>query len=1230
MSTVATRVPSIPAVTPSNMQEVARSIKGLLDVREGRIGDPLDAHVTYRALIAAGLARASLSLGGGGTSVVEPPSGVDDGDYDPVVDLTPPPAPENLLVTAGLTVLQVKFDLWTYPNHAYAEVWRSATNVQGNAVMIGTTLSQFYADAIGATGVAYYYWVRFISQANVAGPFNAVDGTLAQTGKIGNVDLGPLIIEAGNLASGAVTATKIADGAIGSTKFANGIEPVSVVAALPSPTGYAGPKTVLLTTDGKLYRYVGGVWTAAVPAADVAGQLTDSQIASIGAAKLTGTIASTQISDDAITTPKLAANAVTANEIAAGSILASKMTLTDTSNVYPDYDMVDQSFYSGDPFTLSGTSSAVCGRQILTITADAAQRDVRSGAIQLEASTDYRIDLQCALNAVGTGVAEVYIELYSMTSAGTLTLLRTLLVLSRTDTNTLVLGGIDFVTASTERRAKLLFRRGAGGATTSRYGGVVIRRRANASLIVDGSITALKVAADAITADAIAANAITAGKIAAGAISADQIAAGAITTDKLLVTGRGAALNDDPACSDISAWAPTVPANASVVALTDGNIGNTALRGASGVHVYSRAFPVSTAKKYRVRAVARKSSTATGTFYLRMYCYDAAGTQLSFASGVEAQALTTAWATFKSADLTPPAGTVTAKVTVVLNYNTATGYHEAQDVRCEECVGADLIVDGAIIATKLAANSIAVGTAAIQNGAIVNAMMGNAAIDTAEIADAAIVTAHIGDAQITNAKIIALDAAKITTGFLSAARIAANSITASLIDSRGLSIKDASGNIILAAGSPLAAANITPSSGWLNSGISISSGGVLSGAGGGTVTIGGLGYTGDLNATQDITFVTQGAGTMTVAGNSLTKATGTGAWDTQAYSKEAYVGGAAVSFAIGAASKAFMLGLNADPAADANYTGIDFAWYVKNDNTLEVREAGAVVDIGSPAYAVGDILAITYDGAKVRYYRNGTLEQTTTTTANKKLYVDSSFNTVGGKADNVKFTYYGNPSAVSPTNPITGANASTFIASAAIGWAEIGDLDIATTGAVHSGQTAYNTGVGFWVGYSGGVPKLSIGDPSGNSLVWNGSQLIITTDSTNLVSTGVKAPRVFVSATGLGGNNGIAGAEFWADGNIKKKINGTVSSYTAWYSPITSAIGSSYWIRFSKLSQSGGSLSASLGSWLSMGSTNFVTLSTTGVNAEYTASIFFEISTTSGGTNIVASGQVDLFASREP
>ena len=80
-----------------------------------------------------------------------------------------------------------------------------------------------------------------------------------------------------------------------------------IVSTLPSADLFKG-RVVLLTTDDKLYRYTGSAWTAAVPAVDI-----------------TGTITETQIGTDAITTPKIAANAVTAAEIAANTITAAEI-----------------------------------------------------------------------------------------------------------------------------------------------------------------------------------------------------------------------------------------------------------------------------------------------------------------------------------------------------------------------------------------------------------------------------------------------------------------------------------------------------------------------------------------------------------------------------------------------------------------------------------------------------------------------------------------------------------------------------------------------------------------------------------------------------------------------------------------------------------------------------------------------------------------------------------------
>ena len=174
-----TKVPSLPAVTKDNVGEFAQAVKQILDVREGKLGDPLDANVTYRDLIKVGALTLRPGWSGRTGNPVMPPWVSPDG-YDPTTDLTPPPRPENFTATGLFALVQLQWDAPKNRNHAYAEIWRSNTNVLGNAVMIGTSTSRFFVDSLGANA-SRYYWVRFVSQANVSGPYNDDDGTLGQT-----------------------------------------------------------------------------------------------------------------------------------------------------------------------------------------------------------------------------------------------------------------------------------------------------------------------------------------------------------------------------------------------------------------------------------------------------------------------------------------------------------------------------------------------------------------------------------------------------------------------------------------------------------------------------------------------------------------------------------------------------------------------------------------------------------------------------------------------------------------------------------------------------------------------------------------------------------------------------------------------------------------------------------------------------------------------------------------
>ena len=215
-------------------------------------------------------------------------------------DTTAPSAPTSLTATGTYKAIIVT---WTNPTDSdlkEIEIHRSDTS-SGTYSKIAVVTGESFTDQVLTFGTTKYYKAKAVDfSGNVSGFSNADDGTTT-------------FVDTGEFSSGV------------ESLFANAnVKQVDVVTSLPTAGDYTG-QVVFLTTDNQLYRWTGTAWTAAVPAVEVTGQLTDSQLAAIAAAKLTGQITTTQITDDAITTAKIGAGAVSANEIAAGSIVSEKI-----------------------------------------------------------------------------------------------------------------------------------------------------------------------------------------------------------------------------------------------------------------------------------------------------------------------------------------------------------------------------------------------------------------------------------------------------------------------------------------------------------------------------------------------------------------------------------------------------------------------------------------------------------------------------------------------------------------------------------------------------------------------------------------------------------------------------------------------------------------------------------------------------------------------------------------
>lgn len=92
-----------------------------------------------------------------------------------------PPKLTGLTASGAMDNIFLSWTAPTYSKFNYAEIYRSSTNDIGTATKIGFTNAALYADAVGS-GASYYYWIRGVSLALIAGEFNAAAGTLGATG----------------------------------------------------------------------------------------------------------------------------------------------------------------------------------------------------------------------------------------------------------------------------------------------------------------------------------------------------------------------------------------------------------------------------------------------------------------------------------------------------------------------------------------------------------------------------------------------------------------------------------------------------------------------------------------------------------------------------------------------------------------------------------------------------------------------------------------------------------------------------------------------------------------------------------------------------------------------------------------------------------------------------------------------------------------------------------------
>lgn len=155
-------LPSIVSALPNDLRNFLQRVKETLD--GAMTGN--DRFVTVNDLV------------NGNVATIDRYGNITSGNLS--FDYTPPPAPTNLVAAGALTTIMLQWDDPLYANLAHAEIWRASVDNQGLAVLIGTSSGVLYSDPVDAQS-SHYYWVRFISKANLPGAFNAISGVHGTT-----------------------------------------------------------------------------------------------------------------------------------------------------------------------------------------------------------------------------------------------------------------------------------------------------------------------------------------------------------------------------------------------------------------------------------------------------------------------------------------------------------------------------------------------------------------------------------------------------------------------------------------------------------------------------------------------------------------------------------------------------------------------------------------------------------------------------------------------------------------------------------------------------------------------------------------------------------------------------------------------------------------------------------------------------------------------------------------
>lgn len=327
----------------------------------------------------------------------------------------------------------------------------------------------------------------------------------------------------------------------------------------------------------------------------------------------------------------------------------------------------------------------------------------------------------------------------------------------------------------------------AGAITQLKIASGAVGNAQLAALAVD----AAKLATNAVTTTKIADDAITTPKLVANAVVADKVAAGAITVQKLLVANlenafAGAEVETTSPFVSLSARATWATISTSPSGKPTAMRINGAAAGGNTAFNYPPKLAVTPGEEYYLEFYVRRDSAwdgSSGNSKLRIG--DQNNSLLAgYAYGATDLASNT-WVK-RTAVFTVASGVTELNVTLV--GDATAGNVWLTDFVWRKMASAELIVDGAIIASKVAA--LAISAANIQAGAITAGKIATDAVTATNIVAGTITSTELASNSVV--------AAKIAAGAIVAGKIAADAVTAANVVAGTLTAVELASNSIIA------------------------------------------------------------------------------------------------------------------------------------------------------------------------------------------------------------------------------------------------------------------------------------------------------------------------------------------------------------------------------------------------------------------------------------------------